>query len=175
MNYLPDCLRRGWCMISTRIAQWVGRKPESKTNLNRYFLEIFGFSAAVCHDSRAHADSDVICIKSNFFPVSRIWKRTFSTFLLAWTEKCGDFFPPFFPPPPTTHNFPFGAFSWSLSKVQEEKSGNGMGQKKEGKTRVVVVLFVSRESQENCEKSFNKPFLRKKCQPISRPPFFVLA
>ena len=158
MNYLPDCLRRGWCMISTRIAQWAGRKPESKN----IFLEIFVFSTAVCHDSRAHADPDVICRMSNFFPVSRIWKRTFSTFLLAWTEKCGDSPPPPFPPPPTTHNFPFGAFSWSLSKVQEEKSGNGMGQKKEGKTRVVVVLFASRESQENCEKSLNKPFWRKK-------------
>ncbi len=162
MNYLPDCLRRGWCMISTRIAQWAGRKPESKTNLKRYFFGNLWFFCGSLSWFKGARGSWCHMQKVQLFSVSRIWKRTFSTFLLAWTEKCGDFSPPpHFPPPPTTHNFPFGAFSWSLSKVQEEKSGNGMGQKKEGKTRVVVVLFASRESQENCEKGMNKPFWRE--------------
>ncbi len=144
MNYLPDCLRRGWCMISTRIAQWAGRKPESKN----IFLEIFVFSTAVCHDSRAHADPYVICRKSNFFPVSRIWKRTFSTFLLAWTEKCGDFFPPPFPPPPTTHNFPFGAFFLVVVESTRGEIGKWNGAKKGGENEGCCSVCLKRESRE---------------------------
>ena len=174
MNYLPDCLRRGWCMISTRIAQWAGRKPESKTNLKRYFFGNLWFFCGSLSWFKGARGSWCHMQKVQLFSVSRIWKRTFSTFLLAWTEKCGDFFPLLFPSSSHNPQFPIRSFCRSLSKVQEEKSGNGMGQKRRGK-RGLLLFCLPQEKVKRTVKRVWTNLFGEKCLLISPPFYFVRA
>ena len=149
MNYLPDCLRRGWCMISTRIAQWVGRKPESKTNLKIFFFgNLWFFCGSLswfkgargfwCHMHKVQLFSGFPDMEKDFF-----------YFFACLDRKMRRFLPPIFPSSSHNPQFPIRSFFLVVVESTRGEIGKWNGAKKGGENEgCCCSVCLKRKSRE---------------------------